>query len=133
MGAWGIGVWQDDVAQDVIVLFQDLRREGCSATEAVQRALENPLWRWDDEEDSARQVLAIAALALQQGVMEPSLRNRTLATIDSGVSLWPWESAQTEIADARKTLLSRFRELVLKGSATDEDFTSVTAPNTYSL
>ena len=44
MGAWGNGVWQDDVAMDAIILFHDLRQEGCSAEEAIQRVLEDPPW-----------------------------------------------------------------------------------------
>src|SRR5215467_1045837 len=37
MSAWGIGVWEDDAAHDVILMFDKLRQAGSSAQEALQR------------------------------------------------------------------------------------------------
>jgi hypothetical protein len=48
MGTWGIGVWQDDVARDVIRAFEDLLKHGKTPVEAVHTILVDPPWRWGD-------------------------------------------------------------------------------------
>jgi hypothetical protein len=102
MGTWGIGVWQDDVAADVVVMFADLLQEGYTAAQAVQHVLDDPPWGWEDEEDAAVQLLAVTAIALQHGVLEAALRDRAVAAIDSQVSLWCWEDTYPgDFADAR--------------------------------
>ena len=94
MGAWGNGVWQDDVADDVLIAFEDALRDGLTAGAALRRVLDDPPYGWDDEDDSATQLLAIAALALQHELLDPDLRERAIAMIDSGVPMWRWERPQ---------------------------------------
>src|SRR5262249_44019103 len=65
VGNWGNGVWQDDGAAEVILMFKELLEGGRTPREAVQGVLADPPWGWGDQDDDAVQVLAIAALALQ--------------------------------------------------------------------
>jgi hypothetical protein len=128
MGAWGVGVWQDDAADDVILRFEDLREEGYDAQEALRRVLANPPWGWGDLDDDAVQILALAALALQHGVLDPALRDRAISTIESGDPMGTWTESDPEDIAARKQILERFKALLLRGTATPEELKSITAP-----
>lgn len=128
MGAWGIGVWQDDVAADVIKMFQELLGEGKTPRGAVQAVLVDPPWRWGDLDDDAVQVLALAALALEHGVLDPALRDRAIAMIESGDPMGTWTESAPEDVAARVQLLERFKALLQRGSATPEELKQVTGP-----
>jgi hypothetical protein len=128
VGTWGIGVWQDDVAADVLTTFEDLRDEGYSATRAIRTIVKDPPWGWDDAEDSAVQMLAIVTLALQQGVLDAKLQQRGLDVIDSQLALSSDENVPQDQANARKQLLLRLKALIIAGEVSPEDLKSVTAP-----
>jgi hypothetical protein len=133
MGAWGNGVWQDDVAHDAIAMFEELREDGYDAQEALQRVLADPPWGWGDRGDDAVQILAIAALALQHGVLDPALRDRAIAMIESGAPLGRWTESGPEMIAARTEVLERFKALLQRGSATPEELKEVTTPEAFSL
>ncbi len=135
MGNWGNGVWQDDVADDVILKFDGLLEEGNSPIEAVRRVLEDPPYRWGDWDDDAVQILAIAALALQHGVLDPALRDRAIAMIESGAPLgrWNWEGSRPEKIAARMAVLDQLKILLIRGAATAEELSQVTRPEAFSL
>jgi hypothetical protein len=128
VGAWGTGVWQDDVAADVIKMFQELLEEGKTPREAVQGVLMDPPWRWGDQDDDAVQVLALAALALEHGVLDPALRDRAIAMIESGDPLGTWTESAPEDVTARKQVLEQFTALLQRDSATPEELKQVTGP-----
>jgi hypothetical protein len=133
MGAWGNGVWQDDVAHDVVLRFDQLLAEGRTAEEAVQDILLDPPWGWGDQDDDAVQVLALAALALQHAVLGSTLRSQAISLIESGASLDRWsDSAPAQIA-ARQAVLEHFKTLLERGTATVDELASVTEPEAFSL
>jgi hypothetical protein len=133
VGNWGNGVWQDDVADDVILRFQELLEDGRTPREAVQGVLADPPWGWGDQDDDVVQVLAIAALAVQHGVLDPALRDRAIAMIESGDPLGRWTQSRPEKIAARQEVLDRFKGLLARGTATPEELASVTEPEAFSL
>jgi hypothetical protein len=128
MSAWGIGVWQDDMADDVVLMFNDLCEEGYDAREALRRVMADPPWGWGDVDGDAAQILALAALALQHGVLDPALRDRAITMIESGDPLGTWTQSDPQVVAAREQLLERFKALLQCGSATPEELKEVTAP-----
>ena len=46
MGAWGTEVWQDDAADDVLIMFEDLIEAGATPMEAVRLIILDPPWGW---------------------------------------------------------------------------------------
>ncbi len=74
-------------------------------------------------------------LALQHGVLTPELRDWAIATIASGAPLgrWDWDGMRPEKVATRKDLLERFKEMLLRGTATPEELESVTTPEAFSL
>jgi hypothetical protein len=133
VGAWGSGVWQDDVAHDIILRFEQLLTEGRTPGEAVQDILLDPPWGWGDQDDDAVQVLALAALALRHGVLDSALHNQAISLIESGAPLDRWtESRPAQIA-ARQAVLEHFKALLERGTATVDELASVTEPEAFSL
>jgi hypothetical protein len=133
MGAWGNGVWQDDVAHDVILRFDELLAKGRTPGEAVQEILLDPPWGWGDQDDDAVQVLALAALALRHGALGPTLRNQAISMIDSGDPLDRWTGSPPEKRAARQEVLDHFKTLLVRGAATADELASVTEPEAFSL
>lgn len=133
MGTWGTGIWQDDVAQDVILRFDQLLMKGRTAGEAVQDILVDPPWGWGDPDDDGVQILALAALALRHGVLSLALRDRAISLIEEDAPLDRWtESAPGQIA-ARQAVLEHFKALLERGTATVAELASVTEPEDFSL
>ncbi len=133
MGAWGNGIWQDDVALDVVTMFEELLAEGRTPSEAVQVIFVAPPWGWGDQDDDAVQVLALAALALQHGVLDPDLRDRAISMVDSDAPLDRWRESQPKVIAARQETLERFKALLVRGTATADELAIVTKPEAFSL
>lgn len=133
MGAWGNGVWQDDVAHDLLVKFEGLLKQGRTPNEAVQATLAEPPWQWGDQDDDVVQILALAALALQHGVLNSALRDRAISMIESGDPLDRWSESEPEDIAARQEVLNQLRVLLQRGTATPEELKSVTTPEAHSL
>lgn len=113
MGTWGPGIFDDDIAQDARILFEDKLAVGCSVVEATRRVLDEWKGIMDDEEDAAVTYLALAALQLEHGILEPRLRQQALATIESGVPLWRWEGSSPERIAERTRVLAAFKAELL--------------------
>ena len=148
MGTGGNGVWQDDVAADLIVMFEDLLAGGSTAAQAVERVVADPPWGWGDEDDDVVQVLALDALALQYGVLDPQLRDQALTLIESGAPLQRWIESVAELGGeataerrqfmqqrllARQQVLEQFQALLKRGGATAEELTGVTRPEAFRI
>jgi hypothetical protein len=71
---------------------------------------------------------------LQHGVLTPELRDWAIATIASGAPLgrWDWDGVRPEKVGARKELLERYKEMLLRVTATPEELESVTTPEAFS-
>jgi hypothetical protein len=109
-------------------MFNDLHEAGDDAREALRRVIADPPWGWGDVDGDAAQILALAALALQHGVLDSALRDRAIAMIESGDPLGTWTQSDPQNIAARKQLLERFKELLQRGSATPEELKEVTTP-----
>jgi hypothetical protein len=135
MGAWGNGIWQDDVADDVLIMFEDLLEAGATPKETVRLVILDPPWGWGDWDDEPTQVLALAALSLEHGILTPTLRSWAIAAIDSGAPLgrWVWDEAKPEHYLHRAAVLERFKAMLKRGTATPEELKSVTRPKKFSL
>lgn len=118
MGHWGPGIFDDDVAQDVRLEFEEQLRSGQSVAAATHHLIDAPPWGWDDEEDTAATYLALAGLQLEYRALDPAIRDKAIAIIDSEVPLWRWESSPPEriaervrvLRELREQLISYFRE-----------------------
>lgn len=113
MGAWGPEIFDDDVALDVKNMFEEDLANGLSATDASQHVLNNPPWGFDDEEDTATTVLALAALQMEYHVLSQSVKERAIDVIDSGVPLWRWEGLPDDRMASRIAVLQSLKQQLL--------------------
>lgn len=105
MGAWDVGIFDDDVACDVRNLLEQTVTSGADVEFATRTVLQTFADVIEDPDDGAVVYLALAALQVEHGVLLPRIRAAALDVIDGGQDLLRWDDAE----DVMK------RKLVLEG------------------
>ena len=116
MSSWGYEIFEDDFAIDVKDEFENAIEDGANiatATNQVLLAYEDVV---DDEDDGPVLYLALAALQLEQGQLEESIKNKALAVIEEGKGLERWEEVGVEEVNERKKVLEEFKRKLLCSS-----------------
>ncbi len=119
MGAWGAGIFEDDLALDVRASFEDALEAGRSVGEATEQVLESFRESLQDPDEGPVIYLALAASQLEQGELEPAVRDRAVEIIDRGEGLERWEEAGQEALSERRRELQRLRARLLEGSGSN--------------
>jgi hypothetical protein len=112
MGAWGVEIFEDDVACDTRIALYDLFRQGRSTAEATNAVLEDLADMLEDVEDGPVVILALAAAQWEAGRLEPQIKERALKIIEQGVD-FRWQ-CEDECRDQRREVLLALGEK-LKG------------------
>ena len=107
MGAWGLGIFDDDAACDVRGIFEDAIAEGQDVNAATQLVLEEFGEAVDDVEDGPVIWLALASLQLEQRKLHANIRQQALAAINP--NLERWQESGPEDAAGRKRVLEELR------------------------
>jgi hypothetical protein len=128
VGACGPGLLQDDVAQDVVNTIEDALRDGLNVNEATRRVLDDPPWDLGDEDDRSTIYLALAALQLQHGTLEATIRDLALEAITSGAAMGRWEGTSDDVVAPRREVLGRTEAILRRESCTPEELQSVVEP-----
>jgi hypothetical protein len=108
MGAWGVGIFDDDVACDARIALYDLFRSGQAAREATDAVLEDLQDMMEDEEDGPVVTLALAAAQWEAGRLDSRIKKRALKIIEQGVD-FRWQDS--EHSEQRRAVL---KELAAK-------------------
>ena len=111
MKVWGTGIFDNDVAETVRREFNDGVQHGMSVYAAADRILgkladplnPRPL-------DRAAVYLALAALQLEHGLIQPKIKKHALTFIISGEELEKWESSGKATLEERRKVLQALRE-----------------------
>jgi hypothetical protein len=90
MGAWGVAILSDDIAEDVSFRYKDLLGDNYSNEEASRIVIEEYLNELDDEEITAFW-LSFALIQWKLGRLQEEVKNKALQIIDSGADLERWE------------------------------------------
>jgi hypothetical protein len=111
MGAWGPGVFSDDVALEVRDVYRDLIGDGHTAAEAAEAVLAN--WKdFLDDPDTGHVVwLALAVTQWKLGRLDDTTRAKALAAIDNGAALEPWKVDPKALRQRRAVLTDVRRQL----------------------
>lgn len=104
MATWGVGIFDDDLAQSVRRDFAALVAEGMSVYAAAESLLEKYA-----RDNSAIVYLALAALQLEHGLIQHKIKKRALTVIISGEGRERWEDAAPEALQARERVLEELR------------------------
>jgi hypothetical protein len=106
MGAWGTGIFDDDLALDIKADFEDALDNGLTIDAATQQILEEYAEVLEDEDEGPIIYFALAALQLEQGEIQQIIKSKALHIISTGESLDLWEEAgQDALAKRQQALL----------------------------
>ncbi len=128
MGVWGPGVLQDDLAEEARMLFDEGLASGLGAPAATAGVCDDLKEALAGEEDATVMWLALAALQLREGALQPEVCDRALAAADSPAALSAWSIAPPAAVTARKETLRRFRGILERGTCTAEELRAITEP-----
>lgn len=112
MNISGPGIFDNDVAQRVRDDFNAALAEGLSVYAAADRILSKPI-DFLKETDRDQIFLALAALQLEHGLIQPKIKKNALTIIIMGDELERWESAGAELHAARGKVLQELRQRLL--------------------
>lgn len=109
MGAWGPGLWSDDTFCDVRTCYREALEDGLSDQQAMEKVLAEFALDLADEDAEPVVWLALAVSQHERGRLTPEVRDRALASIDSGADLRRWEDADPGLRARRAAVLIRIR------------------------
>ncbi|SFA70970.1 hypothetical protein SAMN04488577_0450 [Bacillus sp. cl95] len=115
MGAWGAGIWDDDLSCDIQDEWNDLLDEGMNTRKATKIILQTwmeELGDLDEEErliDESLIYIALAALQIRHNVLTRSIKKKALECIESGADLSLWQENQDESYADRKKVLEELK------------------------
>lgn len=108
MGAWGPGLFSDDLALDVLSDYRELIEDGVEDAEATRRVLEKYAESIKDPDEGPTLWLALAFTQSKLGRLDPVAKNRALAVIDRGEGLQVWEEDPRLLAK-RKAVVGKVK------------------------
>lgn len=111
MGAWGAGVFSNDTAADIRGNLRELLEDGLAPEEATERLTSSAQGAEDDPDDATSFWTGLAAAQMALGVLQPRVRDRAVALIDSGGDVALFTDAR--IAAKRKAVLDNLRSQLL--------------------
>lgn len=103
MGAWGVGIFEDDVACDARLEMLDRFREGLSVKAATDAVLEELAEMLEDEEDGPIVYLALSSVQWDVGRLDKRIKDRALKVIAGGID-FRWD--ESEMAEQRRIVLA---------------------------
>lgn len=114
MGAWGTGIFDDDLAMDVREDFEELvDEEGLDIAIATKNILKKYRDELEDEDNEAVIYLALAALQLEYDEVLPDIRDRALEIIEEGQGLNLWDDDDEDLLAERREVLEELKSDLL--------------------
>jgi hypothetical protein len=108
VGAWGPGIFSDDLACDIRGDYRELLEDGVPDDEAARRIIESYRHLDDDEEHVLWLALAASQSAL--GRLDAAVQSRAIDVIDNQRGLELWEEAGARELTKRKAALAKLRD-----------------------
>lgn len=111
MGAWGAGLYQDDVACDVKEYYTEcLRDDDESAEDKTLDYFEDEL---NDDENCAVVWFALADTQWKYGRLSETVKSKALEYIDNGINLQLWADEDIKLYSKREKVLADLKEKLL--------------------
>ncbi|MDD2376321.1 MAG: hypothetical protein PHD15_02345 [Clostridia bacterium] len=96
MGAWGVKIYQDDVALDVKEKYIDLLKRGKSNKSATDKIIKENEDIIKDEEDAPVFWFSLANIQWDYGILLPQVKEKAIEYIKSETNLEKWKEEVTE-------------------------------------
>ena len=109
MGAWGPGLYQDDVACDVKSDYLNRLKVGMTNQEATEEVIEYNIDFIEDEEDGPIFWMALAETQWKYGRLLPEVKEEALRQISLGTDLERWKENPKQYKK-RKEVLDQLKE-----------------------
>ena len=106
VGAWGTGIFDDDVALDVRGAWEDARAEGLSPEAAAAQIVESLSEYVEDVDDGPILWLALASLQLEVGALDRAVAERARSSINPNLERWRDEASPDDFT-ARQVELTQ--------------------------
>jgi hypothetical protein len=110
VGAWGPGLFSDDVACDVRDQYRELIEDQVADDDAEQQVLDSWSTALDDDDDGPVVWLALAATQSKLGRLSERVKGEALRVMDDGSDLARWEEATRSERNAREKALAKLRD-----------------------
>ena len=113
MGAWGTGLYQDDVTEDVKDAYKDRLHRGKQGEEITKELIEENIDILEDEEDAPLFWFALADTQWNMGRLEPFVKEKALEYLRTGKDLERWKREEPKDLKKRKKVLEKLEEKLL--------------------
>ncbi|WP_439874876.1 hypothetical protein ACSLGG_02125 [Bacillus mycoides] len=108
MGAWGVAILSDDIAEDIKLLYKDLLANEYSNEETSRIVIEEYKNELDDEETIVFW-LVFSSIKWKLGRLQENVKQGALQIIESGADLARWEE-EPKLQKKREVVLNKLRE-----------------------
>jgi hypothetical protein len=108
LGAWGTGLFSDDVACDIRDHYRQLLEDAVEDSAATRLTLEK-FAPYLDEPEGVALMIAFAVTQSKVGRLEPDIRDRALTIIEAGADLALWERENPKLLSKRRAVLENAR------------------------
>jgi hypothetical protein len=108
MGAWGVGIRQDDFVCDVEGIFEDQLKNGKTIDEATRFVHE----RFAGVIDDPLFWLALADMQWKYGALDAMVLRRVIEIVDDGTGMDLWGEPSEKLYKQRKGVLEKFRNKI---------------------
>ncbi|GAF17093.1 hypothetical protein JCM19046_1572 [Bacillus sp. JCM 19046] len=124
MGAWGTGLWEEDLACDIQDEWNDLMDDGTSPRKATKELLST--WRaelsdYNDKQskqaDESILYISLAALQMRHQALTSSVKKKALHLIEQGADLALWEDGDQQDYQDRQAVLTQFKQKLVQAKA----------------
>lgn len=112
MGAWGVGIRQDDFVCDVEGSFDDHLKDGKSLSEATAVVREHFAEAIEDSDDGPLFWIALADVQWKYGAIDSEIMNHVIEIIDSELGMERWGKPADKLYQQRVAALIKFREKI---------------------
>ena len=115
MGAWGVKLYQDDVAVDTRDSYRDMLREqeNCTDEELTAKFIEQNADYTDDTEDGPVFWMALADTQWKYGRLEEHVKQKALDAIHDGNDIERWMAESPKEGEKRRAELVKLEEKLL--------------------
>jgi len=110
VGAWGPGLYQDDVAEDTKSDCIGFLKEGKTNQEVYDKLIEDNQMIINDMEDGPVFWFALADTQWKLGRLMPYVKEQALKYIDEGTDLLKWEAWGNPFLKHRKKVLDQLKD-----------------------
>lgn len=105
MGAWGAGLYQDDVTQDIRNEYVNRLRVGYTNEEATDELIEYYGYLIEDEDDGPLFWFALADTQWKYGRLMKKVKEEAIKHIKSGKNLERWKEENIKLYSKRQNVL----------------------------